>query len=254
MKSIVNKIVITSVFMIANTAYGVDPTAFTFVAPASIAVAPAVTNLTTVVDAFKSVGTAFFLNDPVATGLLDQAALDLTLSIQVNQISTDAINIPIYDSSSGLIAWETNFATTVSTENNWTHIDTAGYDLKANAFRDAGGEYAVTAIMTGSSGVNHLLSGIDGTARIVNGIEYMPESSFNSYICCSNMATTLVEKLEQMSGAMVVLSSIQAQASAMDVAGAVAVTTLNTLVLPAAGMNSASYSDLNSLLLYNGLQ
>jgi hypothetical protein len=254
MKMKVSKILITSLFMITNTAYGVDPTAFTFVAPASIAVAPAVTNLTTVVAAFKSVGTAFFLNDPVATGLLDQAALDLTLSIQVNQISTEAINIPIYDSSSGLIAWENNFATTVSTENNWTHIDTAGYDLKAKAFRDAGGEYAVTAIMTGSSGVNHLLSAIDGTARIVNGIEYMPESSFNSYICCSNMATTLVEKLEQMSGAMVALSSIQAQASAMDVAGAVAVTTLNTLVLPAAGMSSASYSDLNSLLLYNGLQ
>ena len=57
-----------------------------------------------------------------------------------------------------------------------------------------------------------------------------------------------------MSGAMVALSSIQAQASAMDVAGAVAVTALNTLVLPAAGMSSASYSDLNSLLLYNGLE
>jgi len=41
---------------------------------------------------------------------------------------------------------------------------------------------------------------------------------------------------------------------ALDIAGAVAVTTLNTLVLPAAGMNSGSYSDLNSLLLYNGLR
>jgi hypothetical protein len=40
----------------------------------------------------------------------------------------------------------------------------------------------------------------------------------------------------------------------MDIAGAVAVTTLNTLVLPAAGKNSASYTTLNSLLLYNGLQ
>ena len=254
MKSKVRKILITSLFMTANTAYGVDPTAFTFVAPASIAVAPAVTNLTTVVAAFKSVGTAFFLNDPVATGLLDQAALDLTLSIQVNQISTSAINIPIYDSSSGLIAWESNFATTVSTENNWTQIDTAGYDLKANAFRDAGGEYAVTAIMTGSSGVNHLLSAIDGTTRTVNGVDYTPDNNFNSFMAASNSATTLVEKIEKMSGAVTALVSIQAQASAMDVAGSVAVTTLNTLVLPAAGMNSASYSDLNSLLLYNGLQ
>jgi hypothetical protein len=108
--------------------------------------------------------------------------------------------------------------------------------------------------MTGSSGVNHLLSAIDGTARIVNGIEYMPESSFNSYICCSNMATTLVEKLEQMSGAMVALSSIQAQASAMDVAGAVAITTLNTLVLPAANQNAASYTSLDELLTYHSLK
>lgn len=254
MKPIMNKIVATSLLMIANTAYGVDPTAFTFVAPASIAVAPAVTNLTTVVAAFKSVGTAFFLNDPVATGLLDQAALDLTLSIQVNQISTDAINIPIYDSSSGLIAWENNFATTVSAENNWTQIDTAGYDLKANAFRDAGGEYAVTAIMTGSSGVNNLLSAIDGTTRTVNGVDYTPDTNFNSLIAASNTATTLVEKIEKMGGAMTALVSIQAQASAMDVAGSVAVTTLNSLVLPVANKNAASYSGLNELLTYHSLQ
>lgn len=254
MKVIPNKIAFASLLMIANTAHGVDPTAFTFVAPASIAVAPAVTNLTTVVDAFKSVGTAFFLNDSVATGLLDQAALDLTLTLQVNQISTGAINIPIYDSSSGIIAWENNFASTVSNENNWTQIDATGYDLKAVAFRDAGGAYAVTAIMTGGSGLNHLLSAIDGETRTVNGADYIPDASFNALINCCNTATTPSEKMEAMSGAVTALASIQAQALAIDVAGMVAITTLNNIVLPAANKSAASYLGLNELLTYHSLQ
>jgi hypothetical protein len=74
------KILVASLLTISALAFAAPPTAFTFVAPASVAVAPALTNLLGVVNAFKAVGTAFALADPVATGLLDQAAINLTLS------------------------------------------------------------------------------------------------------------------------------------------------------------------------------
>jgi hypothetical protein len=248
------KLLIASLLTISITVSAEPLTAFTFVAPASVAVAPALTNLLGVVNAFKAVGTAFALADPAATALLDKAALDLTLSIDIKNIDTLAINSPVYDNSTGKIIWVNNFADSVVSSKAWVQTDAADYDAKALAFRDAGGAYAVTAIMTGSSGVNHLLSGIDGTTRVVNGIDYIPDASFNSYATSFNTAVTLADKVTYLGGAATALTAIQAQATAMDVAGAVAVTTLNTLTLPAAGEDSASYDTLNSLLLYNGLQ
>ncbi len=248
------KILTVSLLVISATAFAAPPTAFTFVAPASVAVAPALTNLLGVVNAFKAVGTAFALNDPVATALLDQAALNLTLSIDVKNIDTSAINSPVYSGATGKITWVNNFSTSVSSANAWIQTDAADYDAKALAFRDAGGSYALTAIMTGTSGVDRLLSAIDGTSRTVNGATYTPDSSFNTLATNFNTATTLSDKMTNLTGAATALTAIQAQALAMDVAGGVAVTTLNTLVLPAAGSNSASYATLNALLIYNSLQ
>lgn len=247
------KLLVISLITISTTAFAAPPTAFTFVAPASVA-APALTNLLGVVNAFKAVGTAFALNDSVATGLLDQAATNLTLSVDIKNIDTLAINSPTYNSTTGQFTWVNNFATSVSSSNAWVQTDAVDYDAKAMAFRDAGGAYAVTAIMTGGSGVNHLLSAIDGTARMVNGVSYIPDSSFNTLVTSFNAGTTVSQKIADLGTAATALTAIQAQGSAMDIAGAVAVTTLNTLVLPAAGKNSASYSTLNSLLLYNALQ
>jgi len=248
------KLLVVSLLGISTAAFAAPPTAFTFVAPASVAAAPPLTSLLGVVNAFKAVGTAFALNDSIATGLLDQAATNLTLSVDIKNIDTLAINSPTYNSTTGQITWVNNFATSVSSSNAWVQTDTVDYDAKALAFRDAGGAYAVTAIMTGGSGVNHLLSAIDGTARMVNGVSYIPDSSFNTLVTSFNASTTVSQKIADLGTAVTALTAIQAQASAMDIAGAVAVTTLNTLVLPAAGKNSASYSNLNSLLLYNALQ
>ena len=248
------KILTVSLLVISATVFAAPPTAFTFVAPASVAVAPALTNLLGVVNAFKAVGTAFALNDSAATALLDQAALNLTLSIDIKNIDTSAINSPVYSSATGKITWVNNFSTSVSSANAWVQTDAADYDAKALAFRDAGGSYAITAIMTGTSGVDRLLSAIDGTARIVNGATYTPDSSFNTLATNFNTATTLSDKMTNLTGAATALTAIQAQALAMDVAGGVAVTTLNNLVLPAAGSNSASYATLNALLTYNSLQ
>jgi len=248
------KLLVVSLLGISTAAFAAPPTAFTFVAPASVAAAPPLTSLLGVVNAFKAVGTAFALNDSIATGLLDQAATNLTLSVDIKNIDTLAINSPTYNSTTGQITWVNNFATSVSSSNAWVQTDAVDYDAKAMAFRDAGGAYAVTAIMTGGSGVNHLLSAIDGTARMVNGVSYIPDSSFNTLVTSFNASTTVSQKIADLGTAVTALTAIQAQASAMDIAGAVAVTTLNTLVLPAAGKNSASYSNLNSLLLYNALQ
>ena len=248
------KLLVVSLLGISTAAFAAPPTAFTFVAPASVAAAPPLTSLLGVVNAFKAVGTAFALNDSIATGLLDQAATNLTLSVDIKNIDTLAINSPTYNSTTGQITWVNNFATSVSSSNAWVQTDAVDYDAKALAFRDAGGAYAVTAIMTGGSGVNHLLSAIDGTARMVNGVSYIPDSSFNTLVTSFNAGTTVSQKIADLGTAATALTAIQAQASAMDIAGAVAVTTLNTLVLPAAGKNSASYSTLNSLLLYNALQ
>lgn len=248
------KLLIASLLGISTAAYATPPTAFTFVAPASVAVAPSLTTLTGVVNAFTAVGTAFALNDPVATALLNQAALNLTLSIDIKSINTSDINSPIYNSATGQITWANNFATSVLTANTWVQTDSADYDAKALAFRDAGAAYAVTAIMTGGSGVNNLLSAIDGTTRIVNGVSYTPDSSFNTLAVNFNTATTVSDKITYLSSAATALTAIQAQGSAIDIAGAVAVTTLNTLVLPAAGNSSASYATLNTLLIYNSLQ
>jgi len=248
------KLLVVSLLGISTAAFAAPPTAFTFVAPASVAAAPPLTSLLGVVNAFKAVGTAFALNDSIATGLLDQAATNLTLSVDIKNIDTLAINSPTYNSTTGQITWVNNFATSVSSSNAWVQTDAVDYDAKAMAFRDAGGAYAVTAIMTGGSGVNHLLSAIDGTARMVNGVSYIPDSSFNTLVTSFNAGTTVSQKIADLGTAATALTAIQAQASAMDIAGAVAVTTLNTLVLPAAGKNSASYSNLNSLLLYNALQ
>jgi hypothetical protein len=228
--------------------------AFTFVAPASVAVAPAMTNLLGVVNAFKSVGTAFSLVDLAATALLDEAALNLTLSIEIKNVDTLEINSPTYSPANGQITWENNFSSSVASSNAWVQTDVADYDAKGLTFRDAGGSYVVAAIMTGGSGVNYLLSAIDGAERKVNGVDYIPNASFNSYATSFNTATNLVDKVSYLGGITTALTAIQAQATAMDVAGSVAVTTLNTLVFPAAGKNSASYDTLNTLLLYNGLQ
>ena len=81
-----------------------------------------------------------------------------------------------------------------------------------------------------------------------------PDSSFNTLVTSFNTGATVSQKIADLGTAATALTAIQAQGSAMDIAGAVAITTLNTLVLPAAGKNSASYSTLNSLLLYNALQ
>ncbi|WP_108647623.1 hypothetical protein [Polynucleobacter rarus] len=248
------KLLVSSVLTISTAVFAAPPTAFTFVAPASVAVAPALTNLLGVANAFKAVGTAFALNDSTATGLLDQASKNLTLSVDIKNIDTSAINSPAYNSTTGQITWVNNFASSVSSSNVWIQTDTAGYDTAAKAFRDAGGAYAVTAIMTGGSGVNNLLSAIDGTTRIVNGVSYIPDSSFNALVTSFNTGLTVSQKIADMATIATALTAIQAQASAIDIAGAVAVTTLNTLVLPAAGKNSASYSTLNDLLLYNALQ
>jgi len=254
MRPKLKKILTASLLAISATAYAAPPTAFTFVAPASVAVAPALTNLLGVVNAFKAVGTAFALNDPAATALLDQAALNLTLSIDIKTIDSSHINSPAYNSTTGQISWVNNFSTSVSSANAWVQTDAADYDAKALAFRDAGGAYAVTAIMTGAAGVDRLLSAIDGTTRMVNGASYIPDSSFNTLATSFNTDTTVSQKIADLGVAATALTAIQAQALAMDVAGGVAVTTLNTLVLPAAGSNSASYSTLNALLLYNALQ
>jgi len=249
------KLLVASLLVISTAAFADALTAFTFIAPASVAVAPVLTNLTGVVNAFKAVGTAFALSDPAATALLDQAALNLTLSVDMKTIDTGAINSPTYNSTTGQITWVNNFATSVATANTWVQTDAADYDAKATAFRDAGGAYAVTAIMTGGSGVNRLLSAIDGSnARSVNGSVYTPDSSFNTLATKFNEAITLSDKMTSLSGAATALTAIQAQGSAIDTAGLVAVTTLNTLVLPAAGNNSASYTNLNALLTYNALQ
>ena len=248
------KLLVLSLLTISTAVFAAPPTAFTFVAPASVAVAPALTNLLGVVNAFKAVGTAFAMNDPIATGLLDQAAINLTLSVDIKNIDTSAINSPVYSSTTGQITWVNNFASSVASSSAWVQTDTVGYDTAAKAFRDAGGAYAVSAIMTGGSGVNHLLSAIDGTARVVNGVSYVPDSSFNTLVSSFNTGTTVSQKIADLGTAATALTAIQAQASAIDIAGAVAVTTLNTLVLPAAGKNSASYSTLNALLLYNALQ
>ena len=120
------KILIASLLIVSVAAVAAPPTAFTFVAPASVAVAPALTNLLGVVNAFKAVGTAFALNDPVATGLLDQAAQNLTLSVDVKNIDTLAINSPAYNSTTGQITWVNNFATSVSSSNAWVQTDAAG--------------------------------------------------------------------------------------------------------------------------------
>ena len=103
------KLLIASLLTISITVSAEPLTAFTFVAPASVAVAPALTNLLGVVNAFKAVGTAFALADPAATALLDKAALDLTLSIDIKNIDTLAINSPVYDNSTGKIIWVNNF-------------------------------------------------------------------------------------------------------------------------------------------------
>ena len=102
--------------------------------------------------------------------------------------------------------------------------------------------------------MNRLLSAIDGTTRLVNGVDYIPDSSFNGLATSFNTALTLSDKLTNLGIATTALTAIQAQALALDIAGGVAVNTLNTLVLPAASKNSASYTDLNALLLYNSLQ
>jgi hypothetical protein len=252
------KLLLSSVLTVSTAAYAVTPlpatSAFTFIAPASVAVVPALTNLLDVVSAFKAVGSAFDLTDPNAAALLDQAALDMTLSIAIKNIDTAAINSPTYSPATGEITWVNNFETSLSSSSAWGQTDAGDYDANATLFRDAGAGYAVTAIMTGGSGVNHLLSAIDGTMRTVDGVDYTPTSSFNSYATGFNTAITLVDKVAYLGGAETALIAIQAQGLALDIAGAVAVTTLNTLVLPAAGMNSGSYSDLNSLLLYNGLR
>ena len=248
------KLILISLLSISTSVMAAPPTAFTFVAPASVAVAPAVTNLLGVVNAFKAVGTAFALNDSTATALLDQAAQNLTLSIDLKNVNTSSINTPTYNSSTGQITWVNNFATAVSSTNSWVQVDSASYDLAAMALRDAGGNYAITAIMTGSSGMNRLLSAIDGTTRSVNGVDYTPDSSFSALANSFNTALTLGDKMTYLTSASNALTTIQAQALALDVAGAVAVTTLNSIVLPAANKNSASYTDLNALLLYNSLQ
>ncbi|SMC32939.1 hypothetical protein [Polynucleobacter kasalickyi] len=249
-----NKLILISLLSISTSVIAVTPTAFTFVAPASVAVAPVVTNLLGVVNAFKAVGTAFALNDPTATALLDQAAQNLTLSIDLKNLNTSSINAPTYNSSTGQITWINNFTSAVSSANSWVQVDSANYDLAAMALRDAGGNFAITAIMTGSSGMNRLLSAIDGTTRVVNGIDYIPDSSFNALANSFNTALTLNEKMTYLTNASSALTSIQAQALALDVAGAVAVTTLNSIVLPAANKSAVSYADLNALLLYNSLQ
>ena len=248
------KLIVTILLTNSTVAFAAIPNAFTFVAPASVAVAPTLTNLLDVVNAFKAVGTAFALNDPIASGLLDQAAQNLTLSVDIKNIDTLAINSPTYSSTTGQITWVNNFASSVAYSNAWVQTDTAGYDTAAKAFRDAGGTYAVTAILTGGSGVNQLLSAIDGTTRTVNGVSYIPDSSFNTLVTSFNSDTTLSQKIADLGTAATALTAIQAEASALDIAGAVAVTSLNTLVLPAADKNSASYSSLNALLLYNALQ
>ena len=128
------KLLVVSLLGISTAAFAAPPTAFTFVAPASVAAAPALTNLLGVVNAFKAVGTAFALNDSTATGLLDQAATNLTLSVDIKNIDTLAINSPAYNSTTGQITWVNNFATSVSSSNAWVQTDTAGYDTAAKAF------------------------------------------------------------------------------------------------------------------------
>lgn len=251
------KLLIVSLLVISTAAFGATvlpvTTAFTFVAPTSVAVTPAVTNLLGVVNAFKAVGTAFALNDSVATALLDQAALNLTLSIDLKNIDTLAINKPTYSITTGQMTWVNNFATSVASSNAWVQTDAADYDAKALAFRDAGGAYAVTAIMTGGSGVNRLLSAIDGSVRKVNNVDYTPDASFNSYANSFNAATSMADKVLYLNGAAIALTAIQTQATAIDVAGSVAIKALNSYALSTAGNNSASYLTLDVLLLYNSL-
>ena len=113
------KLLVVSLLGISTAAFAAPPTAFTFVAPASVAAAPPLTSLLSVVNAFKAVGTAFALNDSTATGLLDQAATNLTLSVDIKNIDTLAINSPTYNSTTGQITWVNNFATSVASSNAW---------------------------------------------------------------------------------------------------------------------------------------
>jgi len=251
------KLLLAQLLILSTAAFGeaLPPTtAFTFIAPAVVAPAPALTNLLGVVNAFKAVGTAFALADPAATALLDQAALNMTLSIDIKNIDTLAMNAPVFNSTTGEITWVNNFATSVASSNAWVQTDTADYDEKALTFRDAGAAYAITAIMTVGSGANHLMSAVDGVMRKVNGIDYTPDTSFNTYITSFNEATNMADKISYLGGAATALTTIQAQALALDIAGLGAMTPLNSLVLPAAGASSDSYLTLNALLLYNGLQ
>lgn len=224
---------------------------FTFVAPSSPGQAPALSTLANVLDAFKSIGTAWGLNDAAATETLDNAARDVTLAIKIQQADTANVNAPVY--SNGTFSWTNNAATAMSSAMQWVQTDQAGYDAAALSFRDAGGNYAVTATMTGTSGVNRLMSAVDGQTRTVNGADYTPLVSYNSSVTAFNAATDVDNKIMLLSSLETALANIQAQGAAIDTAGAATSTVLNSMILPAAGRDSASFSNLDDLLTYHAL-
>jgi len=233
-------------------AFNANASPFTFVAPNTGLQIISTTKLTDVTNAFKTIGTKFNMTDPVATAALEAAQAELTLSVKVQAVDTTTFNTPTY--SNGVLTWTNNFSTASSGSSVWQHADKPVYDQKALDYRDAGASYARTAIMTGSSGVNRLLSAIDGTTRQVNGADYTPVTSYNALVASANNEIVISDKINTLATLEIALTSIQAQGALIDTAGASATNLINNVLLPAAGRDAASFADLNSLLSYHDLR
>ena len=241
------KVLLASLLALAFNAHAVSP--FTFVAPNTGMQIISTTKLTDVTNAFKTIGSKFNMTDPVATAALDNAQKDLTLSIQIQAVDTTTFNTPTY--SNGVLTWTNNFSNASSSV--WQHVEKPAYDQKALDYRDAGGTYAKTAIMTGSSGVNRLLSAIDGVTRQVNGSDYTPVTSYNTLVASANSATVIADKINTLASLELALTSIQSQGALIDAAGASTSNLVNNVLLPAAARNASSFADLNALLSYHDL-
>lgn len=245
--------ILLAAFAVSGSALAVGPSGISFVAPAVVPATPSLAKLSDVNAAIHGIGTAFNLNsnDP-ANAALDTSMTNLVLSVKIQNIDTSTIAVPTF--SGGVLTLANNFADSVSTVSKWVQIDQSGYDTAALAYRDQAGAYAVTAMTTGDSGFNKLLSTIDGTVRTVNNADYTATVSYNGLISAFNGASDVATKQSTLTQVVDALSVIQAQASAIDTASAAVVVSMNSYILPTAAANSASYSGLPALLTYTGLQ
>ena len=225
---------------------------FTFVAPtAPVGPVSAPATLASLTSAITAVGTGFGYTASAAGSTFAAAADALTLSIKIKTI--DMTNAGGVEYVNGELSVVTNLPDLVSSATNWVHDDTAGYDTAVAAFKDAAGAYLVTVINEGEYGIHKVLNAIDGGSRAVNGEPGAPVNNYNGIIAQFNGATVIVDKISFLDAAIGALADIQAQAGAINTALDTVLPNVNTVLLPAAGANAASYGNLDALLIYHGL-